>query len=100
MAFQLIRAGRGVIHIAGSTFVHVRTAAALVGLHIKNQTDLIDMRERADQAENELRAAEEEVALGLRCEFAIDPEVMGLAIGKNGANITRALETGAFAGAA
>ena len=40
------------------------------------------------------RMLQEEIAQGLRCEFTIDPEVMGLCIGKNGANITRALETG------
>ena len=38
---------------------------------------------------------QDEIARGLRCEFAIDPEVLGLCIGKNGTNITRALETGA-----
>jgi hypothetical protein len=32
----------------------------------------------------------------LRCEFHVDEEVMGLCIGKLGANITRALETGAL----
>lgn len=72
----------------------VRTAAAVVNLHLKNQLDLLEMRERADRAESDLQAAEEELRLGLRCEFPIDPEVYGLAIGKNGANIARALETG------
>lgn len=94
VSFRLVRQGRGVVHVAGLSQGCVRTAAALVHLHLKNQSDLAEMRERADRAESDLKAAEEEIRLGLRCEFPIDPEVMGLAIGKNGANIARAMETG------
>lgn len=93
--YRVVRQGRGCVHIEGVSGGVVRTAAALVALHLKNQLELAESLERAKRAEEDLEAAEEEFSLGLRCEFPIDPEVMGLAIGKNGANIQRALETGA-----
>jgi hypothetical protein len=92
--YRVVRQGRGCVHIEGVSGGVVRTAAALVALHLKNQLELAESLERAKRAEEDLEAAEEEFSLGLRCEFPIDPEVMGLAIGKNGANIQRALETG------
>ena len=41
-------------------------------------------------AKQDLNAAQKEIADGLRVEFNVDPDLIGLVIGKNGDNIRRA----------
>lgn len=56
------------------------------------------LQERVAEVERTLENVEGEISSGLRCEFEVDPSVLGLVIGTGGKNINRVRdETGARA---
>ena len=89
LRFLSPRASTGYFEIRGASSDLVRAAAELLDLHLKHQVQLQAIAVRASALETDLGAAQEELRRGLRVEFPIHAEVVGMTIGKKGANVER-----------
>jgi hypothetical protein len=71
---------------------NVEAAKNLLQLHLRHQVELKHASTRKNALETSLEARKKELELGLRVEFAVPLEVLGMIIGKGGANIKRVQE--------
>ena len=62
-------------------------ARGLIETHFKLNTRLKLAESRLTKVQNDLFSAQGEIASGMMIEFTIDPELIGLALGKKGARI-------------
>ena len=62
-------------------------ARSLIETHLKLQSKLRVAESRLQKVQTDLFSAQGEVASGMMIDFAIDPELVGLALGKKGARI-------------
>ena len=70
----------------------VRIAAGILQLRLSHQEELQKLARRKELAAADIRALEDEVERGLRVEFTVPNELLGLVIGKGGANMKRVEE--------
>lgn len=80
--------GRNVI-LRGADRSEVVNGCELIVLHLQHRFDLAVLRRRAAAIDSDIAAAEEELRSGLRCEFTVPAELLGLVIGKGGATVNR-----------
>jgi len=74
----------------------VRRAAVLLQSRLEHQAGLAALEAGRERLAHDLQGYEQELASGLRCEFEVPNEVLGLIIGKAGANVRECrAETGA-----
>lgn len=90
--YQRLSASSGVFEVRGNDRESIRGAMAVVELHLDHEQLLLSYKQRAARYDSDLAAAQEELRAGLRTEFAVPQEVLGLVIGKQGANIARVQE--------
>jgi hypothetical protein len=83
----------GYYEVRGAAPELVRAATELMDLHLRHQVQLAAISARAAAYDEDLVAAQAEIADGLRVEFHVPAEVVGMVIGKGGANITRVKES-------
>lgn len=83
----------GYYEVRGAAPELVRAATELMDLHLRHQVQLAAISARAAAYDEDLVAAQAEIAEGLRVEFHVPAEVVGMVIGKGGANITRVKES-------
>ena len=76
--------------IFGKTSRQIQLARTLLSDMVERQAELQHMHVLEQLAKQDLNAAQKEIADGLRVEFNVDPDLIGLVIGKNGDNIRRA----------
>jgi predicted RNA-binding protein YlqC (UPF0109 family) len=62
-------------------------ARKLVEIHFKQQIRVKEAEARLQKVQNDLYAAQGEMASGLMVEFTVNPELIGLIIGKKGSRI-------------
>lgn len=62
-------------------------ARGLIETHFKLQAKLKHAETRLQKVQTDLFSAQGEIASGMMIEFSIDPELVGLALGKKGARI-------------
>ena len=65
----------------------VRRAVVLLQARLEHQASLAAMEQKREHLAHDLHGYEQELASGLRCEFEVPNEVLGLIIGKAGANV-------------
>jgi hypothetical protein len=86
------RDGHTVAEITGMDRDAVYKAAIVMGMHLEAQAGFAELRKKEARLRNQERLLEDEKASGLRVEFPVPSEVLGLVIGKGGANIDRVTE--------
>lgn len=67
-------------------------AIALLNFHVSHQMELADIRARNEALESDFEAARAEFREGKRVEFEIPHDMVGVVIGKKGANVNRVQE--------
>jgi hypothetical protein len=65
----------------------VRRAVVQLQARLEHQANLAAMEQKREHLAHDLHGYERELASGLRCEFEVPNEVLGLIIGKAGANV-------------
>lgn len=76
-------------HTAGPSHLWLSPLCALCFVCALLQTVLQEMEQRKREAEEAFAATQREFDEGLRAEFKVPKEVLGLVIGRNGANVER-----------
>ncbi|RYE99191.1 MAG: hypothetical protein EOO41_01400 [Methanobacteriota archaeon] len=89
--YQRVRRSQGLLVIVGADRVKVKLAGSLLEMKLNQETELLAIRSRSSALKADLEAVAVEEAMGLRCEFTIPSEVLGLAIGKAGAYVTKVM---------
>ena len=64
-----------------------RLAIVVLQAHMRNQGDIRRMATRKDELSSHLEATKNEMENGLRVEFPVPSELLGVAIGSGGANV-------------
>jgi hypothetical protein len=83
-------AGRGApvaVEVFGPDASSVRRAKILIEAELVAQARLSTIKEKEKELEEEFAQYDADIKAGLRCEFEVPIEVLGLIIGKGGANI-------------
>jgi len=83
-------AGRGTpvaVEVFGPDASSVRRAKILIEAELVAQARLSSIKEKEKELEEEFAQYDADIKAGLRCEFEVPIEVLGLIIGKGGANI-------------
>lgn len=75
------------IEIRGSDSSAVRRARVLIDTFIQHEASLMTLKQKEEGLERELKEYNREVSQGLRCEFEVPGSVLGIIIGKQGANV-------------
>jgi hypothetical protein len=90
--YESPRPGAGMFVVSGPGHAHmvVMHAASMLRVHLSHQERILFEEREAERSLRDLEAAEHELQTGLRAEFRVPSEVLGLVIGKSGANIERA----------
>lgn len=87
--YTRIRQSEARFDLLGGSMTDVRVAAGILQLRLSHQEELQKVTRRAELASADLRAAEEELSSGMRVEFSVPYELLGLVIGKQGANLKK-----------
>ena len=66
-----------------------RAAVSLLELHISHQTEYQARMKKHQQLQSDLEATNEEFDLGLRVEFSVPRDLLGLVIGKGGVRVNQ-----------
>ena len=83
--------GDSLVVTAGSSEV-VETAQLLLETLVGQQLQLQRRFGLKDRLADDVSRVQAEIEAGLRCEFTVDPELLGLVIGSGGANVRRVTE--------
>ena len=75
------------IEIRGSDSSAVRRARVLIETFIQHKASLMTLKQKEEGLEQELKEYSREISQGLRCEFEVPGSVLGIIIGKQGANV-------------
>lgn len=67
-------------------------ARKLIEIHFKQQMKILAAEERLQKVQMDLFSAQGEMASGLMVDFSINPELIGIVIGKKGARIKKIQE--------
>ena len=77
------------IEIKGSDSSAVRRARVLIETYIQHKATLMTLKQKEEGLEQELQEYNKEIDQGLRCEFEVPASVLGIIIGKQGANVRK-----------
>ena len=75
------------IMIDGPTAESALVARKLIELHFTNHLKIVEAENRLHRVKTDLFSAQGEMASGMICDFTINPDLVGVAIGKKGSRI-------------
>ena len=87
--YSVVRPGHGIFEITATSKDNTQFAANLLETHLNHQEGLQSIAAKQAALGMDLEAAMKELDLGLRCEFTVPAEVVGLVIGAKGAHLNR-----------
>lgn len=76
----------------GASTNRVRAAKNIIAMHMEQQDEVMERESRLESAQATKNATLKEIEDGLRAEFFVPKEMIGLVIGKGGANVNSVKE--------
>jgi hypothetical protein len=87
-----VRPGKCNFDVSASGPDAARAARALLDMHLGFQVELQQRKQQTERLEQDLLATTQEFESGKRLEFSVPEKLIGLVIGKQGANLTKVKE--------